>query len=88
MTRTARVEPIKEDENQEAIVVSGWRVIDVTDPDQPQEISRHATEPEAIRAAREYEHKTSFEPGSAPDDTQDYDASDPQGGKDLDEDSL
>ncbi|MCE8019204.1 hypothetical protein HOP51_03590 [Halomonas sp. MCCC 1A11036] len=82
MTRTARVEPIKE-ESREAILVSGWRVLDVTDPDLPQEISRHDTEPEAIEAARQYEHETSLEPGSPPDDTQDYDASDPQGGKDL-----
>lgn len=82
MTRTARVEPITQ-ETQDAILVSGWRVLDVTDPDTPQEISRHDTEPEAIRAARDYEHDTSNEPGSAPDDTQDYDASDPQGGKDL-----
>ncbi|MCC5882791.1 MAG: hypothetical protein JJU25_09170 [Halomonas sp.] len=82
MTRTARVEPITQ-ETQDAILVSGWRVLDMTDPDTPQEISRHDTEPEAIRAARDYEHDTSNEPGSAPDDTQDYDASDPQGGKDL-----
>jgi hypothetical protein len=82
MTRTAKVEPIQR-ETQEAILVSGWRVVDVTDPDQPQEISRHDSEPEAIRAARDYEHETSLEPGSPPDDTQDYDASDPQGGKEL-----
>ncbi|WP_104203497.1 hypothetical protein [Billgrantia saliphila] len=82
MTRTARVEPIRED-RQEATVVSGWRVVDVTDPNLPQEISRHETEPEAIRAARDFEHETSLQPGSDPDDTQDYDASDPQGGKEL-----
>ncbi|SFU76536.1 hypothetical protein [Halomonas korlensis] len=74
MTRTARVEPITE-ENREAILVSGWRVVDVTDSDNPQEISRHDSEPDAITAARDYERKTSREPGSAPDDTQDYDAS-------------
>ncbi|WP_445157773.1 hypothetical protein [Halomonas sp. E14] len=82
MTRTARVEPITE-EQPEAILVSGWRVVDVTDPSSPQEISRHETEPEAIRAAREYEHETTQEPDSSPDDTQDYDASDPKGGKNL-----
>ncbi len=82
MTRTARVEPITE-EQADAILVSGWRVVDVTDSESPQEISRHDTEPEAIRAARDYEHETSQEPGSPSDDTQDYDASDPQGGKDL-----
>ena len=37
MTRTAKVEPIQR-ETQEAILVSGWRVVDVTDPHQPQEI--------------------------------------------------
>ncbi|QTP54974.1 hypothetical protein HNO51_09960 [Billgrantia sulfidoxydans] len=82
MTRTARVEPIR-GESREAVLVSGWRVLDVTDPDLPQEISRHDTEPEAIEAARQYEHETSLEPGSPPDDTQDYDASDPQGGKEI-----
>ncbi|QOR38747.1 hypothetical protein HNO52_09670 [Billgrantia diversa] len=82
MTRTARVEPITE-ESRDAVMVSGWRVVDVTDPNLPQEISRHDNEPEAIRAARAYEHETSLEPGSPPDDTQDYDASDTQGGKNL-----
>lgn len=82
MTRTVRVEPIKE-ESREAVVVAGWKVVDVTDTDLPQEISRHDTEPEAIEAARQYEHETSLEPGSPPDDTQDYDASDPQGGKKI-----
>lgn len=80
MTRTARVEPIsKRQEN--AIIVSGWRVVDITEPGAPQEISRHDTEPQAIEAARRFEAKTSHEPGSAPDDTQDYDASDPSAGK-------
>ncbi|QJQ96544.1 MULTISPECIES: hypothetical protein [Halomonadaceae] len=82
MTRTARVEPINE-EREEAIIVSGWRVVDVTNPDLPQEISRHDSEPQAIQAARQFENDTSSEPGSAPDDTQDYDASDVNGGKNL-----
>lgn len=78
MTRTARVEPIKE-EREESILISGWRVVDVTDADNPTEISRHEYEPEAIEAARNYERDTSNEPGSAPDDTQDYDGSEVTG---------
>ncbi|MBP5978933.1 MAG: hypothetical protein KA748_01860 [Halomonas sp.] len=80
MTRTARVEPISR-EQEDAIIVSGWRVVDVTEPDNPQEISQHETEPQAIEAARHFEAETSHEPGSAPDDTQDYEASDPNAGK-------
>lgn len=80
MTRIARVEPIsKKRENK--IIISGWRVVDVTVPDAPQEISQHESEPQAIEAARRFEAHTSQEQGSAPDDTQDYDASDPQAGK-------
>ena len=75
MTRTARIEPIKE-ETQENILLSGWRVVDVTDPNEKREVSRHDTEPQAIEAARYYERETSNEPGSQPDDTQDYDGSD------------
>lgn len=82
MTRTARVEPVSEDQG-DAIIVSGWRVVDVTEPDAPQEISRHDTEPQAIEAARRFEAETAHEPGSASDDTQDYDASDPNAGKDV-----
>lgn len=74
MTRTTRVDPVGEDQG-DAIIGLAWRVIDVTDPDAPQEISRHALESEAIEAARLYESETSSEPGSDPDDTQDYDAS-------------
>lgn len=74
MTRTARVEPIKE-ERENSILISGWRVVDVSAPNHP-EVSRHDTEPEAIAAAREYERETSQEPGSDPDDTQDYGSSD------------
>lgn len=74
MTRTARVEPIQEEQG-ESILVSGWRVVDVTDPNGPSEVSRHETEPEAIQAARNYEGETSNEPGSDPDDNQDYDSS-------------
>lgn len=76
MTRTARVEPIKEEQGDH-ILVSGWRVVDVTEPSGPKEISRHEYEPEAIQAARDYERETSNEPGSDPDDTQDYDSSEP-----------
>ena len=74
MTRTTRVEPVSEDQ-EDAIMGLAWRVIDVTDPDAPQEISRHNLEPEAIEAARLYEAEPSNEPGSDPDDTQDDDAS-------------
>lgn len=73
MTHTARVEPVTE-EREDAILVSGWRVVDVTDADNPTEVSRHDTEPEAIDAARRFEGRSAREPGSAPDDTQDYDA--------------
>jgi len=75
MTRTARIEPIEEG-TQENGQVSGWRVVDVTDPDETREVSRHDTEPQAIEAARHYERDTSNEPGSEPDDTQDYEGSD------------
>ena len=74
MTHTARVEPIKEDRG-EHYLISGWRVVDVTAPDGSREISRHESEPEAIEAAREFEASTSREPGSDPDDIQDYDSS-------------
>lgn len=73
MTRTARVEPIQE-EREESILITGWRVVDVTDQHNYIEISRHEGEPEAIQAARNYERDTSNEPGSEPDDTQDYDS--------------
>ncbi len=73
MTHTARVEPITQ-EQEDATMLAGWRVVDVTDPDAPSEISRHDNEPEAIEAARNFERKTAGEPGSAPDDNQDYDA--------------
>ncbi|RUR53284.1 hypothetical protein [Vreelandella populi] len=80
MTRTTRVEPVSEDQ-EDAVIGLAWRVIDVTDPDAPQEISRHNLEPEAIEAARLYEAETSSEPGSDSDDTQDYDASQANVGK-------
>ncbi|MDW5378379.1 hypothetical protein R6258_15750 [Halomonas sp. HP20-15] len=73
MTHTARVEPITQ-EQEDATMLAGWRVVDVTDPDAPVEISRHDTEPEAIQAARDFERQTAYETGSAPDDNQDYDA--------------
>ncbi|SFH71917.1 hypothetical protein [Modicisalibacter xianhensis] len=75
MTHTARVEPIKED-GGDHYLISGWRVVDVTVADSPREISRHESEPEAIEAARRFEGQTSSEPGSDPDDNQDYDSSD------------
>ena len=81
MTRTTRIEPISEDQ-EDAIIILAWRVVDMTDPDAPQEISRHDSEPEAIEAARRFEAETSSEPGSDPDDTQDYDASQANVGKD------
>lgn len=80
MTRTARVEPISEDRG-DAIIVSGWRVVDVTDMDAPKEVSRHDREPEAIEAARRFEAQSTSEPGSDADDTQDYDASRADSGK-------
>lgn len=80
MTRTARVEPISH-QREDAIIVSGWRVVDVTDPSAPQEVSQHESEPQAIDAARRFEADTAQEPGSAPDDTQNYDASDENVGK-------
>lgn len=80
MTRTTRVEPVSEDK-EDTFLVLAWRVIDVTDPDAPLEISRHDLEPEAIEAARLYESESSNEPGSDPDDTQDYDASQADVGK-------
>ncbi|EHA15469.1 hypothetical protein [Halomonas sp. HAL1] len=80
MTRVARVEPISQKRDNK-LIISGWRVIDVTEPSEPQEISQHETEPQAIDAARRFEAKTAEELGSDPDDTQDYDASDEQAGK-------
>lgn len=80
MTRIAKVEPVSKQQDN-SIIVSGWRVVDVTLADAPHEISQHETEPEAIEAARRFEAESSQEPGSQPDDTQDYDASDAQAGK-------
>lgn len=74
MTRTARVEPIIKEERDDSILVSGWRVVDVSDPNGPTEVSRHDNEPEAIEAARSFEYATSSEPGSDPNDDQDYDS--------------
>lgn len=74
MTRIARVEPITQ-EREDSFLVSGWKVVDVSEPNNEIEISRHASEPEAIAAARNYEGETSNEPGSDADDTQDYDSS-------------
>lgn len=80
MTRIAKVEPIsKKQENK--LIISGWRVVDVTVSNAPKEISQHESEPQAIEAARRFEAETSHELGSEPDDTQDYDASDEQAGK-------
>ncbi|WP_136066356.1 hypothetical protein [Modicisalibacter radicis] len=73
MTHTARVEPITR-HREDATMLAGWRVVDVTDPDAPVEVSRHDNEPEAIEAARDFERQTAREPGSARDDDQDYDA--------------
>jgi len=54
MVRTARIEPIflESDENQPVI---GWKVVDISNPEQETEVSRHASEPEALQAAREFE---------------------------------
>ena len=73
MTHTARVEPITQKQGDDTML-AGWRVVDVTDPDAPLEISRHDTEPQAIQAARDFERQTASEPGSDPEDVQDYDA--------------
>lgn len=80
MTRVARVEPITH-QRGDKLLISGWRVVDVTVPDAPQEVSQHENEPQAIEAARNFEAETAQELGSSPDDTQDYEASDPQAGK-------
>ncbi|MGQ7261611.1 hypothetical protein [Vreelandella sp. V005] len=80
MTHVARVEPITH-KRGDKLFISGWRVVDVTVPDAPQELSQHENEPQAIEAARNFEAKTAQELDSSPDDTQDYDASDPQAGK-------
>ncbi|MCL7931072.1 hypothetical protein [Halomonas llamarensis] len=74
MARTTRKEPISE-EQAEAIIITGWRVIDVTPPSAPKEITRHDHEPDAIEVARRFETKPPNEPGSVPDGTQDDDAS-------------
>lgn len=57
MARTTRKEPISE-EQAEAIIISGWRVIDVTQPG-------------AIKSMRRFETKTSREQGNDLDDVQD-----------------
>ena len=80
MTRVARVEPITH-KRGDKLFISGWRVMDVTVPDAPKELSQHEHEPQAIEAARNFEAETAQEPNSSLDDTQDYDASDPQAGK-------
>jgi hypothetical protein len=49
MVRTARVVPAG------TTADSGWKVVDITDPDHETEVSHHATEQAAIKAAREFE---------------------------------
>lgn len=49
MTRTARVEPISR-EQEDAIIVSGWRVVDVTEPDAPKKYP--STQPSRKRSKR------------------------------------
>ncbi|MGM0825101.1 MAG: hypothetical protein ACQEUY_10300 [Pseudomonadota bacterium] len=80
MTRTARKEPISE-EQAAAIIISGWRVIDVTPPDAPKEIFRHDRKPETIEAARRFEAEASNESGPDLDDTHGDDASQTNAGK-------
>lgn len=80
MTRTTCKEPINE-EQAEAIIISGWRVIDVTPPDAPKEIFRHDHKPETIEAPRRFEAEASNESGPDPDDTHDDDASQTNVGK-------
>lgn len=53
MARTARVAPVTNADG--STNPSGWRVIDVSDPDHETEVSRHETEPEAVKAARDFE---------------------------------
>ncbi|MHB0775654.1 hypothetical protein [Halomonas sp. WWR20] len=54
MVKTARVEPIVESRGDSRFII-GWKVVDASDAGSGAEVSRHDTEPEAIKAARDYE---------------------------------
>lgn len=55
-TRQARVEPIR-DAQDINLPVTGWHVIDETDPNNEIVVSEHDSEAEAIRVAEEYEQR-------------------------------
>lgn len=54
--KQARVEPIYEAEDMN-LPVTGWNVIDETDPQNEIVVSEHETEVEALKAAEEYEQR-------------------------------
>lgn len=54
--KQARVEPIRDAQDMN-LPVTGWNVIDETDPNNEVVVSEHETEAEAIRAAEEYEQR-------------------------------
>ncbi|MCE8025322.1 MULTISPECIES: hypothetical protein [Halomonadaceae] len=54
--KQARVEPIRDAEDIN-LPVTGWHVIDETDPSNEVVISEHETEAEAIRVAEEFEQQ-------------------------------
>ncbi|MFW3615889.1 hypothetical protein [Billgrantia antri] len=54
--KQARIEPIR-DADDINLPVTGWNVIDETDPDNEIVISAHETEVEALKAAEEYEQR-------------------------------
>ncbi|WP_445158385.1 hypothetical protein [Halomonas sp. E14] len=54
--KQARVEPIRDAQDMN-LPVTGWNVIDETDPSNEIVVSEHDSEAEAIRAAEEYEQR-------------------------------
>ncbi|WP_111413610.1 hypothetical protein [Billgrantia lactosivorans] len=54
--KQARIEPIRDAEDIN-LPVTGWHVIDETDPDNEIVVSEHATEVEALKAAEAYEQR-------------------------------
>lgn len=54
--KQARVEPIRDAQDMN-LPVTGWNVIDETDPSNEIVVSEHDSEAEAIRAAEQYEQR-------------------------------
>ena len=56
MSRQARVEPVFEVSDLKE-TITGWVVVDETQPENEITVSEHATQEDAVRAAEEYEQR-------------------------------